>query len=137
MTRKKVWRYYCEFCGRAGCAGGHIAAHERSCTANPNRICGFCREARGEQKPIADLIAALTSCGSDLEAGVKALRDAAEACPACMLSAIRQSEMQRQTVTPAAGEWEYVHVPFDFKRECASFWADVNAVREDAHDSPY
>lgn len=41
MRRVKVWRYYCEYCGKGGCSGGHMKRHEERCTLNPNRVCGF------------------------------------------------------------------------------------------------
>jgi len=126
MKRKQVWRYYCEFCKRSGGSGGHIARHEKSCTANPDRVCGFCVRAEEMQAPMAALIAALTSCGRDWEAGVKVVRKVANACPACMLAAIRQSGVQKQMVKVGDLGEENEHIPFDFNAEVASFWSDHN-----------
>ena len=140
MTKRKVWRYYCEFCKRSGCSGGHIAMHEKSCTANPNRVCGFCTRVGENQAPIPELIAALMSHGDDLDAGIKALRELANACPGCMLAAIRQSGVQKASVVTGQPGFEYeehLHVPFDFRAECASWWRDTNGAEVGYDGGPY
>lgn len=131
MKRKQVWRYYCDYCGRSGCAGGHIKRHEASCTANPDRVCGFCAVTGETQASMPDLIAALNSCGEHWAAGMKALREVANACPACTLAAIRQSGIQKKWLEEAQEGKETPTLGFDFKSEVASFWADNNADRGD------
>lgn len=83
MTRKPAWRYKCDFCGKTGYSAGHMRKHEKHCTANDNRECRVCKLMEGEQKPMADLVAAAWS-------GIDALEKAADECPACMLAAIRR-----------------------------------------------
>ena len=102
-----------------------MARHERSCTANPNRVCGFHEAMRISTPEMAVLIAAFTGSGEDWEAGVKALREAADGCPACMLAAIRQSGVQRKVIAGELGE-EPLHIPFAFREEVDAFWRDYN-----------
>ena len=121
MTRKKVWRYYCEFCKRSGCSGGHIRNHEASCTANPLRECRFHSVMRIDQPTMPALIAALQSCGNDFGAGLKALREVADNCPACILAAIRQTGLNAK-LDELWGRGEYSEFTFQFKDEVADFW---------------
>lgn len=127
MTKRQVWRYRCEFCGKSSCGGGHIARHERGCTANPGRVCEMHKHCEEPQKPVADLIAILKAHEIDKEwtKATEELRQAARGCPACMLAAIRQSGLQRfdvdeDGIAPGA-EFE-----FNFKAELAAFWSVVN-----------
>lgn len=89
MRREKRWRYYCDFCKKSGASGGHMKRHERGCTLNPERVCGMCRLAGEEQRPMVELLQ-LAAKG-----GLKALQDATENCPACILAAIRQTPVLR------------------------------------------
>jgi hypothetical protein len=98
--------------------------HEKGCTANPDRDCGLCAEAGLQQQPIADLIAAL---GAGDKAGVEAVRDLAEGCPACTLAAIRQSGLQRASSFDDDG----FSVPFDFKAEMKDWWDQRNNERSE------
>ena len=96
MRRKPSYRYYCDYCKKSGGSGSAMAIHEKHCTMNPNRVCRFCATGADwgmEQHPIGDLIAAL-GCGD--EAGMKALRELAQGCPACILAAIRQSGLRER-----------------------------------------
>lgn len=126
MKKKKVWRYYCDFCKKGGCSASAIASHEKHCTANPNRSCGMCDAAGLNQIPMFQLIAAL---GHGSKECVATLRDLCEGCPACMLAAIRLSGLQ--TAEP------YFHVEFDFKREKEVFWSGVNAVHAEQDHNIY
>lgn len=83
MIKKKMWRYYCEFCGKGGCSASHMKKHEEHCTMNPDRKCGLCEVADLEQQKMETLI----------YAHVKGdLRSVSNECPACMLAALRQSK---------------------------------------------
>jgi len=111
MKRKKVWRYYCDYCGKGGCGAGAMAKHERRCTKNPKRECGFhigfcfisepsvpldalkviIRNSKVYEvhvNPVDDMISVDMV---DDEALRDSLLDAANGCPACVLAAIRQS----------------------------------------------
>lgn len=127
MRKVKRWRYYCEFCKKSGASGGHMAAHERACTANPHRECGMCREAGLTQQRMEDLITALLCKGTDHEEGLKVLIEVAEGCPSCILAAIRQSKIQK--FAEDEGE-EGVYLSFNFKEAKKEFWDNINDDRD-------
>ena len=102
--------------------------HEAGCTNNPDRVCGLCAHVHLDQKPIAELIAALGDGTS-----VEALRDAAECCPTCMLAAIRQSGLQRAWGTNGDDD-EGFHVQFDYRAELKSWWNCTNDAEADHHN---
>jgi hypothetical protein len=108
MRQKKVWRYYCDHCRKAGCGKGALAKHEASCARNPDRACRMCAHGGLTQQPMLALIEASYS--------VEALRVAANGCPACMLAGAIQGGRDDKD------EAAYV----DFKAEAARFWAEVN-----------
>ncbi len=131
MTRKKRWRYYCDHCNKSGASGGHMKTHEARCCRNPERVCGFHSDERIEepQPALADLTAALEG-GKSWAEGLKALREAAHGCPACMLAGILQSEVLQEAKEMAHGDPEsfpWPELDFDFKKEVESFWVDVHA----------
>ena len=114
MKQEKVWRYWCDHCGKGGCAKGHMLKHERRCTLNPQRQCGFCRiDPDGVQKPIEELKAAYAK-------GLDELRKVANGCPACMLAGIRQWERDDPPRTDAGRE------PWNYQEEVKEWWADMN-----------
>lgn len=136
MRSKRITRtrYYCDFCEASGRLKGFwtrpsITKHERGCTANPNRICGLCvtlAESHGiesAQKPIAALVGCLSLGKGDF--GMKELRELAGDCPACILAAIRQSELQKSN--PSEEGWAPgLDFNFDFKSELQAFWNAQN-----------
>lgn len=128
MRKKKVWRYYCDHCNKGGCSGGCMKRHEASCCRNPSRVCGMCAAAGigPEQKPTPALVEAL---GGGDKAGVERLREAAQGCPACMLSAIIASDLQEPADLETGGGF---HVEFDFKKERDEFWKEVNSAKAEA-----
>lgn len=105
--------------------------HERGCTLNPDRECGFCQEAELCQEPMADLISAL---GKGDTEGMDKVRTLAEGCPACMLAAIRQVALLSYGVED---KWGAVTLPcdaamdFSFKKERERFWNELNSLRAD------
>jgi hypothetical protein len=128
------WRYYCDFCKKAGGSAGHLARHERGCTANPNRECGICRCMESTPEPLAKLIEFVRLHGevvSDLPEDVdpystigkeelQALRQLADGCPACMFAALRQTKtFPDQTAQ------------FDFKAELREVWSVVNDAKSE------
>lgn len=122
MKMKMRPRYYCEHCNKGSGSPSAMKRHEIACTANPQRVCGMCREAELEQKPVEDLITALLAYDHDYDKGLALLREVTDNCPSCILSAIRQSKVQR----PYMGEDdEGVHVNFEFRTEKDLFWANL------------
>lgn len=133
MKVKTVKRYYCEFCKKGGQSASHISRHEKGCTANPNRVCGLCKEVGEDQAPMSVLmdIMAKAQITKSEEYGflsatlhnekeiIKALEEATGNCPACMLAAIRQSK------------YAYLFNNFDFKQRQGDFWTCVNDSRNE------
>lgn len=131
MKRKQVWRYYCDYCKKSSGSGSAMDIHEKHCTMNPGRDCRMCAAAERaygdpSQHPTPELVAALGDGG---KAGMAALRDLASNCPACILAAIRQSEL-REKDDWHRGDDEGGWWSFDFKKEAESFWADYNKERQ-------
>ena len=132
MRRKKVWRYYCEFCGKGGCSGGHMAAHERSCTMNPDRVCRMCAWIDDHdqltmpelRRLLPDTVEVETQWGAtyiqpvvpgDVYAVMfAALQRASADCPACILAALRQTGLSAPQDT-----WSYAAA-------CKAFWDEYN-----------
>lgn len=132
MHIKMRHRYYCDFCSKSGGSNFHMGRHEKSCTANPKRECKMCVLGGMDQKPVADLIAALRRDIDRHEEETKdlslerqlasiqpeELRLESDGCPACMLAAIRQT-------TPRPP------VNFEYLEEVKSFMNGVNEDRTD------
>ena len=139
MKTKRVNRYYCDFCKKAGCRKDAIVKHELHCTANPHRKCRMCDVLDQHQPDLAMLVSLLpnpekyrqveTMMGFDsvsfpglsvaFESVLPKLRDSAGECPVCILAAIRQ-----------AGLGGYLDSnSFDYKKEVAEVWKDINAER--------
>lgn len=132
-------RFYCEHCNKGGGSGGHIKKHESRCTKNPDRECGMCKMLEHEQPDLQKLLAILPTADEQrwtdysddgrhsweqwrdvpLET-MKALRDAAGNCPACIMAALRQRGLP---VATAEG--------FSFTKECQAIWAEINARQWD------
>lgn len=135
MRRKKVWRYYCEYCGKANCSGASISRHEKSCTMNPNRACRMHKMFSDEieQPKTNDLLALLpnpegaeiedewgsthflSSFVKEIENAMPALRKATDNCPACIMAALRQKGIPVPMVES-----------FNFTKECDAWWAEFN-----------
>jgi hypothetical protein len=141
MRKTLRWRYYCEFCKKAGNSAFHMEKHEKGCTLNPHRKCRMCDFVAGIQKPIAELIVLLPNPDDfkeevrdsitgeflytsfnvpdePISKGLQALREATDNCPACIMAAIRQ----RGIPVPAV-------MGFNFTQECKDVWAQVNDDR--------
>ena len=129
MRKKQVWRYWCDFCKKSGCSGGHMKRHELTCTANPNRSCRMCDSSI----PPTDHLAILAQPGTTTEEWqekMKALRLAVDNCPCCILAVIRQSGIQKidPTEGPSISQdnmtWDGHTLGFDFKEEGAGWLKD-------------
>lgn len=106
MRKKRVWRYYCDYCNKGQCRP--LTTHEEHCTKNPNRRCRMCHWAKLKTRPIAELINAANQ-------GIEALRKVAQGCPACTLAGIRQSTADCE---------------FDYPAEREQFWNDLKVKWE-------
>ena len=119
MRTKKVNRYWCDFCNKAGLSARHMRSHEMHCTLNPERECRVCKlvhESRDTdfvKKSVAELCAILPDpteylhtfgeselvnsshkklC-NELALMLPVLKEAAGNCPACMMAALRQKKI--------------------------------------------
>jgi len=93
MTKRKVWRYKCDFCGRTSCGGGAMASHEERCFKNPKRHCPIC-QVQWPIEALAGPIAALATITPETEAVlIKAISDRVDGCPACICAAIQQAPL--------------------------------------------
>lgn len=119
MRTKKITRHYCDFCSKGGFFRAKMEAHEKGCTANPNRVCGMCRVAGEDQQPAEVLEAAMqkdvaakrTQDSWGVEIELDALRVAANHCPSCILATIRKTD---------------ICFAFNVKDEFRAFWAEHN-----------
>lgn len=122
MRKRRVWRYYCDYCKKSGCSSYWMGIHIKHCTMNPDRHCRMCEAMDEIQPKMEDLIAifgdnTLKEILNDDGKILDDLRQVAGNCPACMLAAIRQAP--NAAIVPG----------FDFKKESGEFWADVNDRR--------
>lgn len=147
MRMKMVKRFWCDHCNKAGLSAHAMANHEKRCTMNPARKCRVCTlwadGSDDPETPLAELIALLPAPVEPdwkrydgnaqpefyaymeaANAAIPALRKAARGCPACMLAAIRQ-----RGISPPMLDG------FDFKKEMADVFAEVNVERRE--NMPY
>ena len=142
MRRKQVWAYYCDFCKKTGRSASAMSKHEKKCTLNPNRVCGMCRAASLEQKPLSELMRIANHGlyrprGPATRTGnaklVLEMIDYAEGCPVCVLAALRQSGKTR----PVCNEDGLILVdayPFNYKEEIDKFWAELREREREADE---
>ena len=145
MRKKRVWRYYCDYCGKGSCSAGAMKQHEAHCTMNPYRTCRVCALMSGEKEappsPMKKMLAVLppveaiteisplTGCrivgekGHDvLQTVIERLEEAADGCPACMLAALRQK-----------GYLDFLPGSlFDYDKRMKTVFAEVNEAARSA-----
>lgn len=133
MIKKKVYKYWCEFCGKTNCSAASIKKHEKRCTKNPNRECGYCKLLEQEQPNIAELVAMLPKpvvvietdyCGEHYTwTGIKEIlpiiREKTGGCPACIMAVFRQGGIPIPLVEG-----------FDFQKECQEIWSEFNRAQQ-------
>ena len=106
MKKVQRWRYYCDFCKKAGQAGGHMKKHESACTLNPGRVCKMCvKMGHVGQPQMASMLAILPAPPAEMnwdaeeafrvlvEAAMPELRALTNDCPACIMAALRQKKI--------------------------------------------
>lgn len=111
MTKRKTWRYRCDFCRKSGCNGSHIRTHEKHCTHNPDRECRLCAETRDYRKLVEEFKS------KDLDW----LRGQVSNCPVCILSVIVQAADPKDSETRYFDE-------FNYKEELAEWWLERNPL---------
>ena len=118
-------RYYCDHCKKGNGSPSAMKRHEAGCTLNLQRVCGMCAKLHDNGGPMLapprdELLRLLDADG------FKAMREAANDCPACILAALRtrnvKSEFGPYTVPgPEDGrnEWSYTAAK-------AEYWRNYN-----------
>lgn len=140
MRVKKVNRYWCDFCNKAGLSASHMSKHEKHCTMNPNRECRVCkmlepaRDVDFIAKPLNELIAMLPDSApyhsyhhdyeyekliAQMKEVLAILRKATGDCPACIMAALRQAKIP----IPMVEE-------FNFTEEMKLIWDSINFNRD-------
>lgn len=128
-------RYYCDHCNKGNGSPSAMRRHERGCTLNPLRECGMCKMMAGDTQfapPRDELVRIM-----DAE-GFKAMCEAANQCPACILAALRtknfkgDAESPPGVLGPADGResWSY-------KEAKVAWWAGWNSAQEERNYPGY
>ncbi len=143
MRIKKVNRYWCDFCNKAGLQAGAMRKHELHCTLNINRKCRVCDLlVDDDHASLDELIAMLPDSvaynqsgqplvstmeetthyklAKEIECVLPSFRIAAGNCPACMLAALRIKKIPVPMVDD-----------FDFASEMKSVLAAWNERQRD------
>jgi len=136
VKTKKV--YYCEHCGRYRLTPQSIRDHERSCTANPNRVCRMgCENGIDLAEVIAAFKARFEIVREQVEWPLGAWTERivwhgnpitidevltiTEVCPACTLAVIRQAGLNH--ILTGDG--------WDYRKAQREWWAERNYERMD------
>lgn len=123
LTKKQVWQYRCDHCGKRNLSAGHMGRHEKHCTANPERACRVHAYFSQPQLAVTELRMAINTMLPDC--GMGKLRELAGNCPACILAALRQSGILK--FDPDGPPLE---LGFDYKSEMQAVWNRVNDEAE-------
>jgi hypothetical protein len=135
MRTKKVNRYWCDFCNKGMLSSSGMKNHENHCTKNPNRACKVCSLIDSVTIDMTTLISILPSSIAyhadytnselyrklyvDTEAAMPKLREITNNCPACIMAALRQSNIPVPMVES-----------FDFTSEMKEIFAEENENRK-------
>lgn len=132
-TKKKVWQYKCDFCGKKKYSKSAINLHEKHCTMNHKRECRHCIQLKGESQtdiiklksivPIRDDYRRFYDNGlfdhsyeDKCDSCIDELMEKTEGCPVCVYSILRQSG-------------QLIHINFNYKKLIEEFWENVNESR--------
>ncbi len=111
MRKEKRWRYYCDFCNKAGGHRYYMERHEKSCTLNPNRKCRMCGVSGTTSLVGMEIKTGRYGELANPEEVMKKLDSDTNGCPACKLAAIRQS-----------GHAALFFEHFNYKEENKNYW---------------
>ena len=130
MKVLKKWRYYCDYCKKSGGSKHHMEKHEHVCTMNPGRSCNMCDYTDGLSSGLSEMVSIVKASvknfidkhgfetwviDDETEEGIiEKIRDISD-CPACILSALRQSGV------PAS-----MFLSFNYKKEREAMWENWN-----------
>ena len=132
MIEKTRTVYYCEHCGKHLLTRHAMERHERRCTLNPDRVCGFC-DGGHDLKALAESFARRCKVIEDITSGgyvswvpnvvdftANDILDAVDGCPACALAVIRLARVPHgDSSEPLAPAW----VQYDYDAAKHAWWA--------------
>lgn len=132
--------YYCDYCNKRNLSGGVMKKHESRCTANPDRVCGFCEISQGVSPNIRELVvnykSRFTVDISKIDEGefweqeietvkwigepitLAEIRKEVNDCPNCIFAIIRQCKFNYHYFD------ELGFKEFDYKKELAVAWSE-------------
>ena len=138
MRVRKVNRYYCDHCRKAGQSARWMKHHEESCTSNPKRVCRMCGHAVNAAEVLASIPESIRFNKDDLseidELGmsescekefIKLVREKCDNCPVCMWSVIKATGLP-------GGVWK-----FNLKEEIAEWWNEKNDWEKEERSQMY
>lgn len=108
MKRKRVTRYYCEYCGKGGQTKRIIYWHEQGCLWNPHHRCPVCTKTRDWPAIALGFVLA----GFNQEWVVRAV----EGCPHCVL-AVLKAHNKGKPKKEHVNFWD----TFDYKKALAEY----------------
>lgn len=129
-------RYYCDHCNKGNGSPSAMRRHEAGCTKNPNRVCRMCALAEDlggpPQRPQRELVAVL-----DAE-GFRAMCEAANECPACILSVLRPLNFAGDEESPGGVRGpEDGREAWSYRQAKDQWWKDLNDARAEDPRSYY
>lgn len=118
-------RYYCDHCNKGNGSPSAMRRHERGCTLNPQRICGMCAKLADEVEgvPSRDELVRIMDAN-----GFKAMCEAANNCPACILSALRTKNYFDNETGPGVAGPEDGRESWSYTKAKEQWWKDWNSA---------
>lgn len=121
-------RYYCDHCNKGNGSPSAMRRHERGCTLNPQRECGMCKmqheDGGPEPAPSRDELVRIMDTQ-----GFKAMCEAANDCPACILSALRTKNGCDPETGPYVAGPEDGRESWSYTQAKAQWWKDWNSAQ--------
>lgn len=126
MLMKMRPRYYCEHCKKGNGSPSAMKHHESGCTLNPQRVCGMCKmiaeEGGPEPAPPRDELVRIMDAQ-----GFKAMCEASNDCPACILSALRTKNGLDPETGPYVAGPEDGRESWSYTQAKTAWWAAWNS----------
>ncbi len=122
MKTKKVNRYWCDYCNKAGLSKSSMERHEKHCTLNPSRSCRVCSLLGGSHGlPVSDLVALLPD-SAPYHASISTINTDDWKIHKELSDAVKAAFSPANIPVPMADN-------FDFKAEMKSIFDDLNEER--------
>jgi hypothetical protein len=121
-------RYYCDHCNKGNGSPSAMRRHERGCTLNHQRECGMCKmqaDSFDPAPPRDDLVRVMD------EHGFKAMCEAANNCPACILAALRTKNVMDPKFGPGVAGPADGRESWSYTQAKTAWWAAWNSSQAD------